>query len=257
MSSSDEESMVTIGSTTPSIAPALVVSMYTTRSPASRASFASTASCVMVPATGAHTAVSIFIADMITSCCPAVTTAPVLTCTSMMVPAMGAPTLPRSARSAFSRTAFFPTATSACLSTTSTTRGTPFASKNTSRLPFDCSSPMALNLMLALTPLAISTSISSSSSRGARKARVGRRSTRLEYFKAKLMYSSNTLGYMAALRTSLREMLAAPHFSLSRYSRPSRSRGASEAPGRPWMVCLPFSTLERSGSGKPAGGCPR
>lgn len=53
----------------------------------------------------------------------------------MMVPAMGAPTLPSTARSAFSRTAFLPMTCSAFLSPTSTTRGTPLASKNTSRLP--------------------------------------------------------------------------------------------------------------------------
>mmetsp|Transcript_18123 Transcript_18123/g.38999 ORF Transcript_18123/g.38999 Transcript_18123/m.38999 type:complete len:275 (+) Transcript_18123:671-1495(+) len=236
---------------------ALEVSMHTIRSPASSVSLRSTATCVMTPLTGAHTAVSIFMALITTSCCPATTDTPGLTCTSMMVPAMGAPTLPSRLRSAFSRTAFLPTATSALWSTTSTTRGTPFASKNTSRLPLACSSPTALYLMVAATPFAISSSTSSSSSKGARNARVGSFSIRSLYLPVNSMYSSNTLGYMAALSTSLLLMAAAPNFSLSLNSIPSRSRGARLAPGRPTMEDLPLSTLLRSGSGKPNAGWPR
>ena len=51
--------------------------------------------------------------------------------------------LPSTARSAFSLTAVLPSAFSALLSDTSTTRGTPSASKNTSRLPLGCNSPTA------------------------------------------------------------------------------------------------------------------
>mmetsp|Transcript_9721 Transcript_9721/g.24161 ORF Transcript_9721/g.24161 Transcript_9721/m.24161 type:complete len:245 (-) Transcript_9721:3032-3766(-) len=232
-------------------------SMNTMRSPASSVSFFSTATCVMTPLTGAHTAVSIFIALITTSCWPATTCVPGRTCTSMMVPAMGAPTLPSTARSAFSRTALRPSAASARRSVTSTTRGTPLASKNTSRLPLACSSPTALYLMVAPTPLARSSSTSSSSSSGARNARVGSFSMRSLYLSTNEMYSSNTLGYMAADSTSWRPMLVLPNFSLSRYSMPSRSSGGMDAPGRPSMMGLPLSTRLRSGSGKPAGGWPR
>jgi hypothetical protein len=56
---------------------------------------------VTTPSTGAHTAVSIFMADSTTSCAPAATNWPGLTLTSITDPAMGAPTLPSWLASAF------------------------------------------------------------------------------------------------------------------------------------------------------------
>ncbi len=76
-----------------------------------------------MPATGAHTAVSIFIALITTSCWPALTGLPGFTVTSMMEPAMGAPTEPMSVVSARSRTATFPRVSADLRSTTSTHLG--------------------------------------------------------------------------------------------------------------------------------------
>ena len=46
-------------------------------------------------------------------------------------------------------------------SVTNTSRGWPFSSKNTSRLPSGCGSPTVWNLMISVLPFSMSTLISS------------------------------------------------------------------------------------------------
>mmetsp|Transcript_6552 Transcript_6552/g.11308 ORF Transcript_6552/g.11308 Transcript_6552/m.11308 type:complete len:227 (+) Transcript_6552:810-1490(+) len=72
----------------------------------------------------------------------------------------------------------------------------------------------------------------------------------------KAAYSSNTLGYMDALHTSI-SLSFVPYFFWSDSLRLSKSSGGMDAPGRPSTVFLPLSTWVRSGSGKPPGGWPR
>mmetsp|Transcript_11496 Transcript_11496/g.48194 ORF Transcript_11496/g.48194 Transcript_11496/m.48194 type:complete len:230 (+) Transcript_11496:463-1152(+) len=152
-------------------------SMATSKSPAEHWSPATTPMCLMGPSHGALTVVSIFMALSTTNGAPALTSSPSLTSTSTTLPAMGAPTDPMSAGSLRSRVAkrVFFVLPSSVLSSISTTRGMPFISKNTSRLPLGRSSPIAFSLTLARTPARSSISHSSSMSSPTKNAFVGSR----------------------------------------------------------------------------------
>mmetsp|Transcript_38533 Transcript_38533/g.108943 ORF Transcript_38533/g.108943 Transcript_38533/m.108943 type:complete len:203 (-) Transcript_38533:3272-3880(-) len=193
----------------------LGVLMDTSRSPPSKLSPFSTATCFTMPATGALTVVSIFMALITTRAVPAATLVPGLHMISTISPPMGAPTLPGSLGSCFCLAALRVVPSLACLSTISTMRGMPLVSKNTSLLPFGWISPMALNLMTTEFPGKSSTSTSSSSSISWKKAVELSLLVSSLYSATWLRYSSNTFGYIAALRTSRSEMSfpVLPHFS--------------------------------------------
>ena len=130
----------------------------TSKSPASTCVPDCTSSSATRPAFSAYSVVSIFIASSVNSFCPAVTSSPAAASTRTTSPGIGAPTSRASPGRAFGRPTTRP---AKVLSITTVSRGWPFSSRNTVRLPSDRASPTVRNFRINVLPRSMSILVSS------------------------------------------------------------------------------------------------